>query len=134
MNVFIKTQIGQNGDIFWVADDAVRSRFDWKYALLCLGLTDPGFDYTVLSELLSHLAKRNKESYRHRTGTPGTHSQGTRTIGLRRSRYVSLHKTHLGHGVIAMAINLFQLMSWLRGEDPAQTRMSPFKQVMNPAA
>lgn len=31
------------------AADAVRSRLDWKYAL-ALELTDPGFDYSVLSE------------------------------------------------------------------------------------
>ena len=30
------------------AADAVRSRIDWKY-LLCLELTDVGFDHTVLS-------------------------------------------------------------------------------------
>jgi transposase len=40
---------------------AVRSRIDWKY-LLCLELTDPGFDHTVLSEfrtrLLAHGAER----------------------------------------------------------------------------
>jgi transposase len=43
------------------AADAVRSRIDWKY-LLCLELTDPGFDHTVLSEfrtrLLAHSAER----------------------------------------------------------------------------
>jgi transposase len=31
------------------AADAVRSRIDWKY-LLGLGLEDPGFDFSVLSE------------------------------------------------------------------------------------
>src|SRR5215203_3350223 len=31
------------------AADAVRGRIDWKYAL-GLALTDPGFDYIVLSE------------------------------------------------------------------------------------
>jgi transposase len=36
------------------AADAVRSRIDWKY-LLCLELTDPGFDHTVLSEFRSRL-------------------------------------------------------------------------------
>ncbi len=30
------------------AADAVRTRIDWKY-LLCLELTNPGFDHTVLS-------------------------------------------------------------------------------------
>jgi len=75
-----------------------------------------------------------KESYRHRAGIEGTHSQGTRTMGLRRSRYFGLQKTHLGHVAIATAINVVQLMSWLRGEAPAQTRTSPFKRVMKPAA
>ncbi len=36
------------------AADAVRSRLDWKY-LLCLELTDPGFDHTVLSEFRNRL-------------------------------------------------------------------------------
>jgi len=36
------------------AADAVRSRIDWKY-LLCLELTDPGFDHTVLSEFRTRL-------------------------------------------------------------------------------
>src|SRR5437868_11940088 len=36
------------------AADAVRSRIDWKY-LLCLELTDSGFDHTVLSEFRSRL-------------------------------------------------------------------------------
>ena len=75
-----------------------------------------------------------KETYRHRAGIEGTHSQGTRTMGLRRSRYFGLRKTHLGHIAIAAAINITQLMSWLRGEPPAQTRISPFKKLMKPAA
>ena len=36
------------------AADAVRSRIDWKYAL-GLELTDPGFDYTLLSDFRSRL-------------------------------------------------------------------------------
>ena len=43
------------------AADAVRTRLDWKY-LLCLELTDRGFDHTVLSEfrtrLLTHAAEQ----------------------------------------------------------------------------
>jgi hypothetical protein len=57
-----------------------------------------------------------------------------RTMGLRRSRYIGLRKTHLGHVAVATAINVIQLMSWLRGEAPEQTRTSPFKQVMKQAA
>ncbi len=42
------------------AANAVRSRLDWKY-LLCLELTDPGFDHTVLSEFRSRLMKGGAE-------------------------------------------------------------------------
>jgi transposase len=42
------------------AADAVRSRIDWKY-LLCLELTDPGFDHTVLSEFRSRLHEGEAE-------------------------------------------------------------------------
>ena len=75
-----------------------------------------------------------KEIYRHRAGIEGTHSQGVRAMGLRRSRYIGLPKTHLGHVAIAAAVNLIQLMSWLRGEAPEQTRTSAFKRVMQQAA
>ena len=57
-----------------------------------------------------------------------------RTMGLRRSRYIGLPKTHLGHVAIATAVNVIQLMSWLRGEAPEQTRTSAFKRVMEQAA
>jgi transposase len=36
------------------AADAVRTRIDWKY-LLCLELTDPGFDLSMLSEFRTRL-------------------------------------------------------------------------------
>jgi hypothetical protein len=62
----------------------------------------------------------------------GTHSQAVRTMGLRRSRSIGLRKTHLGHVAVAAAANVIQLMSWLRGEAPEQTRTSPFKRVMKP--
>ena len=40
--------------------DAVRSRIDWKY-LLCLELTDTGFNHTVLSEFRRRLVDANAE-------------------------------------------------------------------------
>jgi transposase len=43
------------------AADAVRSRIDWKY-LLCLELTDQGFDHTVLSEFRTRLVAQEAES------------------------------------------------------------------------
>jgi transposase len=40
--------------------DAVRARLDWKYAL-GLELTDPGFDFSVLSEFRSRLINSRRE-------------------------------------------------------------------------
>ena len=74
-----------------------------------------------------------KDTYRHRAGIEGTHSQVVRALGLRRSRYIGLRKTHLGHVALAAAINLLQLTSFLRGEIPEQTRISPFKRLMQAA-
>jgi transposase len=42
------------------AADAVRTRFDWKYAL-SLELTDPGFDCSLLSEFRSRLLAHGAE-------------------------------------------------------------------------
>jgi transposase len=42
------------------AAEAVRARIDWKYAL-GLELTDPGFDFSVLSEFRSRLVEGGKE-------------------------------------------------------------------------
>jgi transposase len=74
-----------------------------------------------------------KDTYRHRAGIEGTHSQAVRRLGLRRWRYIGLCKTHLGHVAVAAAVNLIQLMRWLRGEAPEQTRTSPFKRLMEQA-
>jgi len=41
------------------AADSVRARIDWKYAL-ALELTDPGFDYSVLSEFRQRLVENQK--------------------------------------------------------------------------
>jgi transposase len=42
------------------AAHAVRTRIDWKY-LLCLELSDPGFDHTVLSEFRTRLVEHGAE-------------------------------------------------------------------------
>jgi hypothetical protein len=55
-------------------------------------------------------------------------------MGLRRSRYIGLRKTHLGHIATAAAVTIIQLISWLRGEVPEQTRISPFKRLIQQAA
>ncbi|KAA0584296.1 transposase [Azospirillum oryzae] len=42
------------------AADAVQGRIDWKYAL-SLDLTDPGFDFSVLSEFRDQLVDEGQE-------------------------------------------------------------------------
>ena len=42
------------------AADAVRTRIDWKY-LLCLEITDPGFDFSILSEFRTRLLENEWE-------------------------------------------------------------------------
>jgi transposase len=44
------------------AADAVRTRMDWKY-LLGLELSDPGFDYSILSRFLERLVRGNAEMW-----------------------------------------------------------------------
>jgi transposase len=107
----------------------------------CTGTTRRTLTLHPKEQMQALLAAREREStpafkdtYRHRAGIEGTHSQGVRAMGLRRSRYIGLRKTHLGHVAVATAITLIQLMSWLRGEVPEQTRTSAFKRVMKQAA
>jgi transposase len=109
--------------------------------ILCTGTTRRTLTLHPREQMQALFAARQREettefkdTYRHRAGIEGLHSQAVRALGLRRSRYVGLCKTHLGHVALAAAINVIQLMSWLRGEMPEQTRTSPFKRVMELAA
>jgi len=75
-----------------------------------------------------------KALYATRAGVEGTISQGVRTMGLRRSRYIGQERTHLQHVATAAAINVVRLMRWLNGEPHAKTRQSPLVQLLRPAA
>ena len=67
-----------------------------------------------------------KREYAKRAGIEGTISQGVRRAGMRRSRYIGLAKTHLGHLLIAAAINFVRVADWFAEVPRAQTRQSPF--------
>jgi len=67
-----------------------------------------------------------KERYAQRAGIEGTISQGTRSYGLRRSRYIGQAKTHLQHILIAIAINLARFVDWINAVPRAATRTSAF--------
>ena len=60
--LFSDEQFGENLSDRQAAD-SVRARIDWK-CLLGLELTDPGFDFSVLSEFRSRLIKGGAEDIR----------------------------------------------------------------------
>ncbi len=70
------------------------------------------------------------DEYRRRAGIEGTLSQGTRTMHLRRSRYVGLAKTLLQHVVTAAAINIGRISNLLAGTPRERTRKSAFTRLM----
>jgi transposase len=73
-------------------------------------------------------------AYATRAGIEGTHAQGLRVCGLRRSRYIGQPKTHLQHVLSAVAINLIRIGAWLDGTPLAPTRQSSFERLMTQAA
>jgi transposase len=70
-----------------------------------------------------------KQMYNKRAGIEGTFSQGVSSLGLRRSRYRGLQKTHLQNVAIACAINLQRLTDYWSGTPPATTRTSAFARL-----
>jgi transposase len=91
----------------------------------------PQDQYTALQA--RRAAERTAEytaEYARRAGVEGTISQAVRTCGMRRSRYIGLAKTHLGHVFTATAVNVVRIAEWLAGARPAQTRQSAFVVLM----
>src|SRR6266568_3995273 len=73
--------------------------------------------------------KEFTQIYAQRAGIEGTISQGVRTMGLRRSRYIGQEKTHLQHIATAAALNIVRSMAWFDGIPRAQTRRSSFARL-----
>ena len=70
-----------------------------------------------------------KERYKKRAGVEGTISQAAFTLGMRRTRYRGLAKTHLHHVAIAAALNVSRIVDWLLGKPRATTRVSHFARL-----
>src|SRR6266446_4701166 len=73
-----------------------------------------------------YASAEGKQGYKRRAGIEGTLSQGVRALGLRRTRYWGVAKTHLQHVAIAAAINIDRIVTWLGERPRAQTRPSRF--------
>ena len=74
-----------------------------------------------------------KAAFARRAGIEGTISQGVRAFELRRTRYIGLARTHLGHILTAIAMNLVRLVAWWQGREQTRTRISHFA-ALAPAA
>jgi transposase len=121
--------------------ERVRIRFAPKDCIACLSRTHCTKSATAPRTLSIYLqpiyetlqsarqqqeTEAFKEKYHRRAGVEGTISQGTRSFGLRRARYIGLAKTHLQHVATAAAINLTRVVSWLHEIPKGQTRHSNF--------
>ena len=72
--------------------------------------------------------------YHVRAGIEGTLSQGVRTFGLRRSRYVGQAKTGLQEVCTAVGMNALRVVRWLDGRPRAATRVGRFAALAPQAA
>jgi transposase len=70
-----------------------------------------------------------KELYKRRAGIEGTISQAAFALGMRRTRYRGLKKTHLHHIATATAINLQRCVDWLWEVPRSKTYKSPFARL-----
>ena len=74
--------------------------------------------------------KAFQKEYDRRAGIEATISRGVRTSRLRRTLYIGLKRTHLGHVLTAVGLNWLRLGEWLLEIPRAKTRHSPFTRLM----
>jgi transposase len=67
-----------------------------------------------------------KKRYNKRAGIEGTLAKGIQVMGLRRTRYIGLAKTHLQHVLTATAMNMSRIVAWLNDEPLPKLRVSRF--------
>jgi len=67
-----------------------------------------------------------RQRYRKRAGIEGTISQGVFAMGMRRSRYIGLQKTHLQFVLTACAINLTRVVNWYNEIPRKKTQVTRF--------
>src|SRR5262249_33212003 len=70
-----------------------------------------------------------KELYKRRAGIEGTISQAAFALGMRRTRYRGIKKTHFHHIAIATVINLQRYIDWLWEVPRSKTYTSHFARL-----
>jgi Transposase DDE domain len=68
--------------------------------------------------------------YGRRAGIEGTISRETRSMRLRRTRYIGLRRVHLGHILAAVGLNVWRLGECFLETSRAKTRITPFARLM----
>jgi transposase len=68
--------------------------------------------------------------YARRAAIEGTISRETRSMRLRRTRYIGLRRVHLGHILAAVGLNVLRLGEWFLETARANTRLTPFARLM----
>jgi len=79
--------------------------------------------------------KEFSQEYARRAGIEGTItiSRGVRTTRLRRTPYIGMERTHLGHVLMGLGLNFLRLGEWLMEVPSAKTRHTPFEKLMTVA-
>jgi transposase len=88
-------------------------------------LPQPQFEALQFARQRQH-TQDFKDRYARRAGVEGTVSQSTFTLGMRRSRYRGLAKTHLQHVATAAAMNLARVLASLADVPRSKTPISRF--------
>lgn len=70
-----------------------------------------------------------KQRYNARAGVEGSISQAVFSLGMRRSRFRGLAKSHFQHLATAAAINLHRVIDWLDERPRSSSRSSPFRRL-----
>jgi hypothetical protein len=90
----------------------------------------PREQYQALKEMRSFLeSEEGRRAYARRSGVEGTISQGVRSFGLRRCRYLGEARARLQHAATAAAMNVSRLSDWFGGVPRAKTRNSQFTRL-----
>lgn len=76
------------------------------------------------------LSEAFDKEYDRRAGIEGTISRGVRTSRLRRTPYIGMKRTHLGHVLTGVGLNFLRLSEWFMEIPSAKTRHTPFEKLM----
>jgi DNA-binding NarL/FixJ family response regulator len=101
------------------AADAVRGRIDWEYGL-GLELTNPGFDFSVLSQLRTRLVT-------HELRIAGLIAEGLsdREIAARLVVSRRTAESHVEHIVTELGFNnRSRVAAWMAGQQPGSEKPS----------